>query len=82
VFRLLKPEEVFALPPEQLTIELFCMYEASGFDYQKFCEWLDLDPLDDDVFEWAYMIHAQYAEAWRVLGTEEFDRQLDSRRAA
>jgi hypothetical protein len=76
------PEEVFALPPAQLTVELFALLEAADFDYEKFCYFLDLDPLDDATFEWWYMIHTQYAEAWRVLGTEEFDKMLEPRRIA
>lgn len=81
MFRLLMPEEVWALPPEQLAIELLVMYEEAGFDYERFCTWLDLNPDDDESFEFAGMIHAKWAESARVLGWDAFDKMLNPRRS-
>lgn len=81
MFRLLLPEEVWALPPEQLTTELLVMYEESGFDWQKFCEWLELDLEDNEVFEFVSTVHAGWAETARVLGWKKFDELLNPRRS-
>lgn len=81
MFRLLLPEEVWALPPRELAIELLVMYEEAGFDYERFCEWLDLDPDDDEVFEFADMIHKEWAETALQLGWKKMDRMLNPRRS-
>lgn len=81
MFRLLLPEEVWALPPQQLATELLVMYEESGFDYEQFCTWLQLDPEDDEVFEFAMTIHEEWAETARTLGWKGMDRMLNPRRS-
>jgi hypothetical protein len=60
----------------QIAWETFALLEALGFDYERFCRILDVDPDAPETQRAFEDALDQYAFVWNTLGQTAFDRML------
>lgn len=59
--------------------EMFALAQAVGFDYERWCRVMGLDPDNPAIMERWVDLTWRWADTWKELGTDAFGSMVDDR---
>lgn len=62
-----------------LTYEMLALLEVVDFDYERWCDVVDLNPREKSSYDQWTVLHAAYMDWWKENGNEDFFAEIDWR---